>query len=348
MTRGKVFTEEFKKKVLSSGIDIIGITSAKPFRIKGEKERIVDPKEILKDGQSVIVGGFYICNKLNLLPSEPGKPRGMFSSYGIRVYMPMRVYTEKVIKQFLHEKGFKAVSSMKIPAKLAAVRAGLGKYGKNAVVLTEKLGSWVMFETLVTNAPLDYEDQPVEVSDCGECDICLNACPTQAIYTPFKINRAKCITNWLWGTFIPPELREKQENRLFGCGECLKVCPKNKHLKTRIEYPVALEEVSDSPELIPLAITDRDYFRKTVSSFVRWAGIDTIRGNAIIALGNIADPTAIDAIEETLQHSKPQIRAYSAWALGRIGGKRTKQILKKALSKEQKSKVIKEIEDALG
>ncbi|MBU1487036.1 HEAT repeat domain-containing protein [bacterium] len=72
-----------------------------------------------------------------------------------------------------------------------------------------------------------------------------------------------------------------------------------------------------------------------------------MRGNAIIALGNIADPAAISALEETLQHPKPQIRAYSAWALGKIGGKETKEILKEALSKEEKPKVVKEIKAAL-
>jgi epoxyqueuosine reductase len=246
--------------------------------------------------------------------------------------MPMRRYTERVIKQFLQKEGYKAVSSMKIPAKLAAVRAGMGKYGKNAVVLTEKFGSWVMFETVLTDAPLDYEDQPVEVSDCGDCDICIKACPTQAIYAPFKINRKLCITNWLWGTFIPPQLREKQQNRLFGCGECLKACPKNKHLRTQIKYPVALENTSDSPELIPLATADKEYFKKTISSFARWAGIDVIQGNAIIALGNIADPVAISALKKTIQHPKPQIRAYSAWALGKIKTDEAKDILKKALS----------------
>lgn len=347
MTREKVLTERLKNRVLSAGIDLIGITSAEPFKIKGEKERIVDPKEILKDAQSVVVAGFCIYNKPNILPSEPGKPRGRFG-YAIRVYMPMRSYCEKVIKQFLRKEGFKCVSTMKIPVKPAAVRAGLGKYGKNAVVLTEKLGSWVMFETLVTDAPLDYEDCPVKVSDCGKCDICLKACPTQAIYEPFKVNRRMCITNWLWGTFIPPGLREKQENRLFGCAECLKACPQNKHLKPCVKYPVPLEEVSDSPELIPLATADREYFKKTVSSFARWAGIDAIRGNVIIALGNIADPAAVGVLEKMLQYPKPQIRAYSAWALGRIGTKRAKEVLERALSKEEKPKVIQEIKDAIG
>ncbi|MBA4379842.1 MAG: hypothetical protein C0393_04020 [Anaerolinea sp.] len=338
MDRETVLTQELKEKVLSAGIDLIGITSAEPFQIQGEKEKCVDPKEILKDARSVIVAGFCILNMLDILPSEPGKPRGRFAYHGIRVFMPMRAYTQKVISQFLRREGFKSVSSMKIPAKMAAVRAGLGKYGKNAVVLTEELGSCVMFETLVTDAPLDYEDCPVYVCDCGKCDLCLKACPTGAIIAPFKINRARCITNWLWGTLVPSEFREKQGDRLFGCAECLKACPKNSHLEPRSEYPVPLEDFSDSPELIPLVTGDAEYYRKVIPSFARWAGMEAIRGNVIIALGNIADPAAIPVLEEALQHPKPQIRAYSAWALGRIGDKEAKKILEETISKEQNPK----------
>jgi epoxyqueuosine reductase len=349
MNREVGLTEELKKKVLSAGIDIVGVTSAEPFRIKGEEERTVDPKETLKDAQSVIVCGFCVYNKLelNILPSEPDKPRGRFSPYGSRAISPMYAYTEKVIQQFLGQKGFKVFSSANIPAKMAAVRAGLGNYGKNSLVLTEKFGSLVIFETLVTDAPLDYEDHPIEVSNCGECNICLKACPTQALYAPFKINKARCITNWQRGAFAPINLREKQENSLFGCGECVKACPKNKEIKPRIEYPVLLEEVSNNPELIPLANADSEYFRKTVSSLIRRVGIDAIRGNAIIALGNIADPAAVFTLGKTLQRPKPQIRAYSAWALGKIGGKKAKKILEEILSTEQEQEVVKEIKAAL-
>jgi epoxyqueuosine reductase len=341
-------TQELRKRVLSAGIDLIGITSTKPFKIQGEEERRIDPKEILKDAQSVIVLGFCVYKTLDILPSEPGKPRGRFSSYGNGVYLPMRNHCRKVIQQLLQENGFKSVPAAQVPAKIAAVRAGLAKYGKNAVVLTKELGSWVMFECLVSDAPLDYEDHPVEVSDCRECNICLDACPTKAIYAPFKLDRARCITNWLWGAFVPTNLREKQEARLFGCAECLKACPKNKHLKPRIEYPVPLEKVSDSPELIPLATGNSEYYRDVISAFPRAAGIEAIRGNVIIALGNIADPSAVSALEETLQYPKPQVRAYSAWALGRIASKKARKILEEASLRERNPKVIREIKDALG
>ena len=341
-------THELRKRVLSAGIDLIGITSAEPFQIRGEKERMVNPKEILKGARSIIVAGFYVYNAANILPSELGRPRGIFAPYGSKVYLKMQAYCQKIVKRFLRENGYKSVSSMKIPAKLAAARSRLGKYGKNAVVYTKELGSWVMFECLVSDAPLDYEDVSALTTDCGDCNICLEACPTQAIYEPFRINRAKCITSWLWGANIPVNLREKQETRLFGCGKCLEICPMNKNLKPRIEYPVALEEVSDSPELIPLITGGSEYYRKVVPAFPRQAGKEAIRGNAIIASGNIADPAAVSALGETLQYSKLRIRAYSAWALGRIGSEKAKKILEEGLIKERNKKVIVEIRLALG
>lgn len=81
MNTGTILTKEFKKKVLSSGIDLIGITSTSPFTIRGDDEKIVDPKKGFEDAQSVIVAGLYYYNKLNILPSELGKPRGRLS-YG--------------------------------------------------------------------------------------------------------------------------------------------------------------------------------------------------------------------------------------------------------------------------
>jgi epoxyqueuosine reductase len=340
-------TQQLRNTARTAGIDLIGVTSAEPFLIRGEKERRVAPKEILSGARAVIVAGFYVRNVPNIVPSEPGKPRGTLAPYGSKVYMKMRAYCQKVIRQFLRANGHRSVSSMRIPAKPAAVRAGLGKYGKNAVVYTRELGSWVMFECLVTDAPLDYEDADIEVTDCGECRVCLDACPTRAIYEPFKIDRARCITNWLWGANIPIELREKQGTRLFGCGKCLETCPMNKQLEPRAEFPVALEIMSDAPELIPLLTCDVDYFRSSVPSFPRWAGKDVIRGNAIIALGNIADPAAVSALGETLQSPKPRIRAYSAWALGKMGNRKATRILEEALPQEKNASVLKEIKLAL-
>ena len=230
---------------------------------------------------------------------------------------------------------------------MAAVRAGLGRYGKNAVVLTKKFGSWVMFECLLTDAPLDHVERPIEAPVCGDCRRCLEACPTQAIKAPYRVEKAKCITAWLWGNFAPAPLRALQEDRLFGCGECLKACPRNAAIVPGDDYPAPLEDFSDSPELIPLVAAGAEYYRRTVPSFPRQAGIEALRGNAVIALGNSKDPAAVEALAATLRHDRPQIRAYSAWALGRIGGRQARAILADVLAGEEDEKAAREIREAL-
>jgi len=101
------------------------------------------------------------------------------------------------------------------------------------------------------------------------------------------------------------------------------------------------------PELIPLLTASEADFRKVIASFPLRAGAEVIRGNAIIALGNAADGTAVEALGLTLTHDNPQIRAYSAWALGRIGGQKAGRLLQKALSSETNRSVIEEITQAI-
>jgi len=340
-------TSKIEHYALGQGIDVFGITSAEPFIRNGE---VIDPKELLADARSIVVTGFFMKEDDPVLPVPPDRPRGRFSSaYNVGAFTAMQAYYFNTLRRFLEEEGFKAVLNNKyrIPDKLAAVRAGLGRYGKNSVILTEKFGSCVMFVTVVTDAPLEPAALPMEGDTCGTCDLCLRSCPTNAFPAPYKINRRLCITNWLWGKFIPAALREKQENRLFGCGECVRVCPKNRKLKPRRCYPVPLENVEDCPELIPLAAADAEHYKKVFARFPLRAGVNALRGNVIIALGNTANDSAVEPLSQTLQHSKPQIRAYSAWALGRIGGTGARWHLLHAKSSETEPSVLEEIEFAL-
>jgi epoxyqueuosine reductase len=339
-----------QEHALSHGVDLIGITSARPFVKRDSTETRIEPRELLADAQAVIVTAFYAYGIAGPLVSDD-HPRGRFP-HGDRMgaLTPMTDHCVAVIKGFLQRQGYEAVSNKdnRIPDKMAAARAGVGRYGKNAVILTREYGAYVRLVTLVTNAPLAYEEYDLYASECGECDICLKSCPTGAIYEPYRVHRELCICDWLWGTFIPSHLREKQENRLFGCGACVDVCPRNKELTPRKEYPVPTEDVSPTPELIPLLTEGAEYYRKTLPSFPMLAGMDVLRGNAIIALGNIGTDEAIDPLCTTLTHPKPQIRAYSAWALGKSGGAKVAKALKNALKGEEHSEVRKEIQHALG
>lgn len=344
-------TVQLKEYALSRGVDLIGITSAKPFIKRDRTETTIDPKELLDDARSVIVTA-YCTNEVVDAPSiDKDNPRGRYArADSITAFTPMENHYIEIIKGFLEKQGYQVVSNKdyRVPDKMAAARAGIGKYGKNSVIITREYGSYVMFVTLITNAPLEYEEHDLYASECGQCEICLRSCPTGAIYKPYKVNRELCITEWLWGTFAPIHLREKQDNRIFGCGECLHVCPRNKELAPRREYPVKMEEVSTAPELIPLVTGSEEYYRKTIASFPMRAGMEAIRGNAIIALGNIGTDKAIDPLCMTLTHPESQIRAYSAWALGKIGGAEVRKVLETALKDEENREVRKEIQHALG
>lgn len=246
-------SEALKETVLAAGIDLVGITSAEPLPVHRAVYPHRQPREVLAGARAVVVAGFCVAYEPRLVPSEPGRPRGRFTPYGSRIFEQMEAYCGKVIGDFLREHGYQAVAAPNIPAKPAAVCAGLGSYGRHTVVITPELGSWVMFVCIVTDAPLAWTDALLDGTVCPEgCDACRRACPTGALTGPYRIARTRCITGWLWGNFVPAGLREKQETRLFGCGECLLACPRNEHVVPRRSYPVPIDDFCDSPELIPL------------------------------------------------------------------------------------------------
>ncbi len=341
-------TSRLERYSSDQGIDLIGIASAEPFV---NNDMVIDPRELLVGARSIIVTAFFMKEEDRVLPVRPDHPTGRFSSaYNVRAFSKMERHYSDIVRRFLKMEGYQAVLNNKyrIPDKMAAVRAGLGRYGKNSVIQTEKFGSCVMFVTIVTDAPLRPAASPLDGDACEKCDLCLRSCPVHAFQGPYKVDRKRCITNWLWGVFVPAPLREKQENRLFGCGDCIRVCPKNRKLEPRRGYPVPLEEADDHPELIPLAASESAYYRKVFPAFPRRAGVNALRGNVVIALGNTADESAVAPLRVTLHHDKPRIRAYSVWALGRIGGAESRRLLLEAKASETKSNVLAEIEIALG
>jgi epoxyqueuosine reductase len=343
-------TAQLNEHALSLGVDLIGITSAKAFIKEDGKGTVIDPKDMLAGARAVIVTAFYMNEEVHAPPVDRENPRGRFThAYSLAAYTPMENHYIGLIRQFLKKHGYRTAANRKytIPDKMAAARAGIGKYGKNSIIMTKAFGSYVMFVTMVTDAPLEYEENDIHASECGRCVACIEACPTGAIYESYRVKRDLCITDWLWGKRIPVHLREKQENRIFGCGECVKACPRNKKLVPRKEYPVKLRDFETAPGLIALVTGGKEHYRRTMAPFPLRAGIDSIRGNAIIALGNIGADKAVDPLCVTLRHLKPQIRAYSAWALGKIGGAKAGKALGYALKHEMNRKVASEIQHAV-
>ncbi len=263
--------------------------------------------------------------------------------------------------------------------RAVAQRAGLGWYGKNTNILTKGWGSWVFLAEIVTNLPLAV-DAPIK-ANCGSCEICLHACPTQALPAPYVLDNTRCIsylTIELRGS-IPLELRPLMGNLIFGCDICQQVCPVNKIVEKRLGFrkhtgePVQDQAKKDSrgssepstqarqheefrpragigssPALIPLLSLTEEQFRERFRlSPIRRTKRRGLLRNVCVALGNSGDLQAVPALIGALHDHEPLIRGHAAWALGRIGGKQAIQALQDTLPDESDEEVRKEIRCAL-
>jgi epoxyqueuosine reductase len=340
-----VLTDKLREFAKARGVDLVGCTSVHPFLV-GEERRKLDPRNAMADAQTFVVAACYMYGFERAEPSLPGAPRGRFGPW-TRGSMPAVGHGERTLRAFFEERGLKALPVGDFPLKMAAVRSGIACYGKNSIVHADGFGSYLKFSAVITNAKLDCVDRPIETSDCGDCTACVVACPTHALATPYRLNRDRCITAMFWGSPIPRELRCKTDGYIHRCGFCQDACPKNQGLKPRAAWPFPLEPKTDRPELIPLLLGDEGYYRAALPEFPLRAGIETLRRNVAVALGNSGDPAAILPLIQALATCLLQTRAAAAWALGRLGGAEARRALESALGPEQNQEVRAEIADAL-
>src|SRR5918994_2483735 len=196
-----------------------------------------------------------------------------------------------------------------------AVRAGVGFYGKNTMVITRKHGSWVVLGTLVTEAEL--EATPPLGADCGECRLCVDACPTGALDEPGVLDSTRCLSYWTQSrTSIPPEYRAPLEDRVYGCDICQDVCPWNRGVEKRRggeqhgEAFVSLVDWLEADDADLRARYDRLYVPRNDPRF--------LRRNALVAAGNVgADPERA-AVVAYADSDDELLREHALWALERI------------------------------
>ncbi len=243
--------------------------------------------------------------------------------------------------------------------RAVAQRAGLGWYGKNTNILTKGWGSWVFLAEIVTNLPLE-EDAPLK-ANCGSCELCLHACPTQALPNAYVLDTPRCIsflTIELRGS-IPLELRPLMGNLIFGCDICQEVCPVNKVAEKRLgvhngrqfQHQVVFQPrnaVGRNPDLISLlALTEEQFRERFRRSPIKRTKRRGLLRNVCVALGNSHDTRAVPALMNALHDDEPLIRGHAAWALGQIGGEEALHALRTALESEEDNEVRKEIAYAL-
>ena len=197
-----------------------------------------------------------------------------------------------------------------------AQRAGVGFIGKHTNLISRQLGNWVFIGEVLTNLELP-PDQP-EREYCGSCHRCIDACPTRAIVAPYQLDARLCIsylTIELKGS-IPVELRPLVGDHVFGCDDCLEVCPWNRFAKAS---PIREFQRRELPTLTEFLSWDEAKFK----AFFRGTPIYRIkrRGflrNVCVALGNIGDESALPALQRALDDPEPLVREHAAWAIERI------------------------------
>lgn len=248
---------------------------------------------------------------------------------------------------YLTSKGFQVVTGgLNIPARWVAAQAGVTTYGKNTFAYADDIGSYIVIHTLLVDKELEY-DQPTMESKCPpNCQICINACPTKALYEPYRLDPRRCIgfNNWITQdgrnhvtSFIPYELRESIGCKIHGCDICQDVCPRN---QKKLKQPKPMDQfiAHIAPDITLSAILNMtdDFFTNRIQP-IMYNYISEKRyfiRNAAIAMGNSKDEAFVKDLESALMSPDEMIRESVVWALGRIGGDYAKSVLEKGLVNE--------------
>ena len=241
----------------------------------------------------------------------------------------------------LRDEGYRAESlsdDNRLVDRAAAVRAGVGWWGKNTMVLLPGAGPWILLGSVVTDAPLDIT-APMR-RNCGSCEACLPACPTGALIAPGVLDARLCLAYWLQAPGeIPRELRAAVGDRIYGCDDCIEACPPGARVLDR-----AVERHGEV-DLIALLATDDEALLAAYRHFyVPHRRARYLRRNALVALGNVGVvETATPVLAGYLGHPDWLLRVHAAWALHRLGGPQARVILDAALAGETDERVKAEI-----
>ena len=204
-----------------------------------------------------------------------------------------------------------------------ARQAGLGWRGKHTLLLS-KQGSWRFLGDIYTDLPLPA-DEPIE-EHCGTCTACMDACPTQAIVAPYKVDARRCISYLTieLGGPIPEELRPLIGNRIYGCDDCQLCCPWNRFAQLG-DREFAPRHGLDSASLIELfSWTEKQFNDRLAGNPIRRIGHERWLRNIAVALGNgAATPDTKNALEMKIDHTSPLVREHVEWALARLESKIT-------------------------
>ncbi len=281
------------------------------------------PAVLWPEAKSVIILGMNYGPVSDPLALLTEKSRGAISVYADRrdyheiIKGKLKEVTGVVKKSMGDVKVF--VDTAPILEKTLAEAAGVGWQGKHSVLVSREFGSWLFLGVIFTTVELP-PDEP-ETDHCGSCRACLDICPTNAFPQAGVVDARRCIsylTIELEG-HIPLEFREKIGNRIFGCDDCLAVCPWNKFARQASEVRLTQRDDLNGPPLSELlALTDTGFRSRFANTPVRRIGRDRFVRNVLVAAGNSDDVELLPRVRELLEDASPVVRAMAVWALRRL------------------------------
>lgn len=231
--------------------------------------------------------------------------------------------------------------------RAAAVRSGLGWFGKNGNVLNPSFGSWLLLGQIITNLVLE-PDQPLSKT-CGQCTRCIPSCPTDAIVAPYVVDNRRCISYLTieHKGAIPRDLRPAMGTWVFGCDLCQEVCPVNRKAKATADPNFGRRDLTALNLIELLDMTEGEFRQRFAGTPLMRAKHVGMQRNACVALGNLRYESAVPSLVRALGDACALVKQHSAWALGRIGGPDAESALELALHAEQDEAVREEIRLAL-
>jgi epoxyqueuosine reductase len=287
-------------------------------------DRRADPLALWPEARSAIMLAMSYAPEIDPLQRLEAKDTGVISVYALgRDYHDIIKGKLKLLAQWLARetgRGVKVfVDTAPLMEKPLAEAAGLGWQGQHTNLVSRELGSWFFIGAILSEAEL-VRDEP-ESDHCGSCRACLDICPTKAFPAPYQLDARRCISYLTieHKGHIDREFRAAIGNRIYGCDDCLAVCPWNKFAQAACEAKLVARENLIAPKLAELARLDDRAFRTLFSaSPVKRSGRDRFIRNVLIAIGNSGEPTLAREAERLLGDPSPLVRAMAVWALTRL------------------------------
>jgi epoxyqueuosine reductase len=321
--------------------------------MQAHADRRADPRALWPAVRSLIMLGVNYAPAHDPLAVLARRDRGAISVYaqGDDYHEIIKPRLKHLARWLLEQAGGDVkvfIDTAAVMEKPLAAAAGLGWQGKHTNLVSREFGSWLFLGAIFTT--LDLPPDAPHTDRCGSCRACLDVCPTAAFPTPYRLDARRCIS---YLTIehkgpIPRDLRPLIGNRVYGCDDCLAVCPWNKFARAAHETKLAARDGLRAPALADLARLDDAAFRALFAkTAIKRTGRDRFVRNVLIAIGNSGESALAPQAERLLGDSSPLVRGAAVWALAQLDPARL-SALDRARERETDPAVIAEWQAAAG